>query len=120
MSGIIEQALRHCGLEPTADLQHDAEALAREVMLLADATASYLQVVSAKTQRESELLRQIRGYEQLVGAARPFAELGTDLTDQLCHYGLCEPRACGRCSKVIALREALVPPFDPRGRTDGS
>jgi len=47
-------------------------------------------------------------FEALVEALTPFAEPGLLLANLLCHRGLVEPETCGRCSKVIAARKALI------------
>jgi hypothetical protein len=47
-------------------------------------------------------------FEALVAALEPFAERHVLLADLLCHRGLVEPAKCGRCSRVLAAREALL------------
>jgi hypothetical protein len=44
----------------------------------------------------------------LIEAAEPFSEEGADLTEARCHWGLCSPVSCVRCSKVIRLRLAIA------------
>ena len=44
---------------------------------------------------------------ELYEALAPFAEDGADLTNAQCHLGICRDWECGRCSKVIAARNAL-------------
>lgn len=45
--------------------------------------------------------------EQLAELARPFAEIGSDLTNAPCHKGLVSVERCGRCGPVLHLRAFL-------------
>lgn len=44
---------------------------------------------------------------ELINALTPFAEIGANLTDLLCHRGLVGPEKCSRCGPVLFARAAL-------------
>jgi hypothetical protein len=55
-----------------------------------------------------EVAVAVSSFEALVAALEPFAERHVLLADLICHKGLVDPMTCGRCSRVIAARRALI------------
>jgi hypothetical protein len=54
----------------------------------------------------------------LLEALLPFTEDGRDLTDLPCHSGICRMNECGRCSKVLRARLAVIRAGGPEERSD--
>jgi uncharacterized protein YlzI (FlbEa/FlbD family) len=82
------------------------------------ASGGHLFVEGAPEQVAAEVQRALSpAYAQYVAAtdelheftkvAWDFAEFGMDLTELPCHGGLTTPEACGRCGKVLKLRERI-------------
>ena len=53
------------------------------------------------------IVRAVNSHQALVDALEPFADIGGDLTNAMCHKGICSAEKCARCSKVFAARAAL-------------
>ncbi len=65
-------------------------------------------ILAERDQARAEMAAAQEREERLREAARPFAELGRDLSSGICHTGLCLVEDCSRCSRVLALRAALA------------
>lgn len=56
---------------------------------------------------EKDLATLKEDIKKLREALLPFAEIGADMTNYHCHFGLCSPEKCGRCSRALKAQAAL-------------
>ncbi len=114
-----------------ADIQHDLqdanediacyiEREAQHKVALAALQSAHDKALADLDERDRDIARVAktilergREHEQMLArvsalekALEPFAEIGRDLTNLICHVGLCQADVCSRCSLVLAARAA--------------